>query len=85
MSFSGESGRNQIIEEYILRGFVRYYFSPKIEKTDQFVLYRLASSNLFSVVHTPENFLQFLVYFTMELSFAWIYMMKRDLRYSIAL
>lgn len=74
-----------ILEEYIFRGFVRYYFFPKIKNNDEFILYGLVSSALFAAIHSPSTFLQFLVYFIMGLSFTWMYMTRRNIYHSIAL
>ncbi len=74
-----------IIEEMLFRGLLAQYLFPKIEKTNKAILYMVVSGVLFSFAHTPTQFIHFMIYFTMGVSIAWLYVSKRDLRYPIAL
>lgn len=74
-----------ILEEYIFRGFVANLFFPKMRGMVSFFSFAAVSGLLFSLVHLPNNFVFFLIYFVMGFSLAWLYAVKVDLRYSIAL
>lgn len=74
-----------ILEEMLFRGLVARYLFPKIEKPSAMIFYILLSGVLFSLVHNPTQIIHFMIYFTMGVSIAWLYVSKRDLRYPIAL
>ncbi|TCD46579.1 CPBP family intramembrane metalloprotease [Streptococcus sp. X16XC17] len=74
-----------IMEEWLFRGFFAKYLFPHIKGNGQLFLYMLVSGVLFSLVHGPTKLSHFLIYFTMGVSLAWLFMIKRDLRHSIAL
>ncbi|HEM5989722.1 TPA: CPBP family intramembrane metalloprotease [Streptococcus suis] len=74
-----------ILEELIFRGFLATYFFPKLSDVKSVLLYVLVSGTLFSFVHGPATLPQFLIYFTMGVIFAWIYLVKQDIRYPMAL
>ncbi|MGQ7366619.1 lysostaphin resistance A-like protein [Streptococcus suis] len=74
-----------IFEELIFRGFLATYFFPKLSDVKSVLLYGLVSGTLFSFVHGPATLPQFLIYFTMGVIFAWIYLVKQDIRYPMAL
>ncbi|MFX3914305.1 type II CAAX prenyl endopeptidase Rce1 family protein, partial [Streptococcus suis] len=48
-------------------------------------MYLAATGSLFSLVHMPTTIPQFLIYFTMGLNIGWLYLIRRDIRYPIAL
>ncbi|HFI0792194.1 TPA: lysostaphin resistance A-like protein [Streptococcus suis] len=74
-----------ILEELIFRGFLATYFFPKIADMKAVGIYLVVTGSLFSLVHMPATLPQFLVYFTMGLNLGWLYLIKRDIRYPIAL
>ncbi len=74
-----------ILEELIFRGFLATYFFPKMADMKSVVLYLAITGSLFSFVHTPSTLPQFLIYFTMGLNLGWLYLIKRDIRYPMAL
>lgn len=74
-----------ILEEYIFRGFVANLFFPRMKGTLGFFGFAGVSGVLFSLVHMPNSFVFFLIYFSMGFLLAWLYATKLDLRYSIAL
>lgn len=74
-----------IMEEWLFRGFLAKYLFPQIKGNGQLFLYMLVSGVLFSLVHGPTEVSHFLIYFTMGVILAWLFMVKRDLRHSIAL
>ncbi|HFI0112845.1 TPA: lysostaphin resistance A-like protein [Streptococcus suis] len=74
-----------ILEELIFRGFLATYFFPKIADMKAVGIYLVVTGSLFSLVHMPATLSQFLIYFTMGLNLGWLYLIKRDIRYPIAL
>lgn len=74
-----------LLEELIFRGFLATYFFPRMSGLTSALFYLLVTGSLFSLVHGPSTIPQFLVYFIMGLSFGWLYLIKRDIRYSMAL
>ncbi|CYV98823.1 CPBP family intramembrane metalloprotease [Streptococcus suis] len=74
-----------ILEELIFRGFFATYFFPKMADMKAVGIYLLVTGSLFSLVHMPATLPQFLIYFTMGLNLGWLYLIKRDIRYPIAL
>ena len=73
------------LEELIFRGFLANYFFPKIDSTRIALLYMVVSGVLFSLVHVPTTILHFSIYFIMGVNLAWLYVIKNDIRYPIAL
>ncbi|RRN51069.1 CPBP family intramembrane glutamic endopeptidase [Streptococcus suis] len=74
-----------ILEELIFRGFLTTYFFPKMADMKAVGIYLLVTGSLFSLVHIPATLPQFLIYFTMGLNLGWLYLIRRDIRYPIAL
>ena len=74
-----------ILEELLFRGLLARYLFPKIKTSAGLGLYLSISGVLFSLAHTPTQFIHFMVYFAIGLSLAWLYFSKRDIRYPIAL
>ena len=74
-----------ILEELIFRGFFATYFFPKMADMKAVGIYLFVSGSLFSLVHMPATLPQFLIYFTMGLNLGWLYLIKRDIRYPMAL
>ncbi|MCL4881556.1 CPBP family intramembrane glutamic endopeptidase [Streptococcus suis] len=74
-----------ILEELIFRGLLATYFFPKIADMKAVGIYLVVTGALFSLVHMPATLPQFLIYFTMGLNLGWLYLIKRDIRYPIAL
>lgn len=74
-----------ILEEFVFRGFIATYLFPDLSTSKQTVSYLLISSTLFSLIHFPNTVQFFFVYFMMGLSFGWIYLSKKDIRYAMAL
>lgn len=73
-----------LLEELIFRGFLGTYFFPKMLDMKAVAFYLIVTGSLFSLVHGPATLPQFLLYFIMGLNLGWFYLLKRDLRYSIA-
>ena len=74
-----------IVEELLTRGFMaKFFFSNQVTSLRK-LLYILASSSLFSLLHRPATPGQFLTYFIMGVIFALGYLCRKDLRYAIAL
>ncbi|MEG3258734.1 type II CAAX endopeptidase family protein [Streptococcus suis] len=74
-----------ILEELIFRGLLATYFFPKMVDMKAVGIYLAVTGSLFSLVHMPTTILQFLIYFTMGLNLGWLYLIRRDIRYPIAL
>ncbi|MEI4319764.1 type II CAAX endopeptidase family protein [Streptococcus suis] len=74
-----------ILEELIFRGLLATYFFPKMADMKAVGIYLLVTGSLFSLVHMPTTIPQFLIYFTMGLNLGWLYLIRRDIRYPIAL
>lgn len=74
-----------IMEELIFRGLFAGYFFSNLTKKSSLILYFVLTSSLFCLVHGPRMLSDFLIYFTMGASLAWLYLAKRDLRYSMGL
>ncbi|HFU4190341.1 TPA: lysostaphin resistance A-like protein [Streptococcus suis] len=74
-----------ILEELIFRGFLATYFFPKMADMKAVGIFLIVTGSLFSLVHMPATLPQFLIYFTMGLNLGWLYLIKRDIRYPIAL
>ncbi|HEM3635290.1 TPA: CPBP family intramembrane metalloprotease [Streptococcus suis] len=74
-----------ILEELIFRGFLATYFFPKMADMKAVGIFLVVTGSLFSLVHMPATLPQFLIYFTMGLNLGWLYLIKRDIRYPIAL
>lgn len=74
-----------IMEELLFRGLFAGYFFPNLTKKTGLILYFLLASTLFSLAHGPRTVPHFLIYFTMGASLCWLYLAKRDLRYSVGL
>ncbi|HFI0456946.1 TPA: lysostaphin resistance A-like protein [Streptococcus suis] len=74
-----------ILEELIFRGFLATYFFPKMADMKAVGIFLVVTGSLFSLVHMPTTLPQFLIYFTMGLNLGWLYLIKRDIRYPIAL
>lgn len=74
-----------IFEELIFRGFMATYFFPKLSDVKSVMLYGLVSGTLFSFAHGPASLPQFLIYFSMGVILAWLYLVKQDIRYPMAL
>ncbi|HFR3977532.1 TPA: lysostaphin resistance A-like protein [Streptococcus suis] len=74
-----------IFEELIFRGFLATYFFPKMADMKVVGIYLAVTGSLFSLVHMPATLPQFLIYFTMGLNLGWLYLIRRDIRYPIAL
>ncbi|MCB2898337.1 CPBP family intramembrane metalloprotease [Streptococcus suis] len=75
----------QILEELIFRGLLATYFFPKMADMKAVGIYLAVTGSLFSLVHMPTTIPQFLIYFTMGLNLGWLYLIRRDIRYPIAL
>ncbi|HFI0326026.1 TPA: lysostaphin resistance A-like protein [Streptococcus suis] len=74
-----------ILEELIFRGFLATYFFQKMADMKVVGIYLTVTGSLFSLVHMPATLPQFLIYFTMGLNLGWLYLIRRDIRYPIAL
>ena len=74
-----------ILEEYLFRGLLARYLFPQLDTKFKVGLYLLLSSTIFAYFHGPTEFLQFMVYFIMGITFGWLYLAKKDLRYPMAL
>ncbi|MFZ2571157.1 MAG: CPBP family intramembrane glutamic endopeptidase, partial [Streptococcus suis] len=74
-----------ILEELIFRGLLATYFFPKMADMKTVSLYLIVTGCLFSLVHVPATIPQFLIYFTMGLNLGWLYLIRRDIRYPMAL
>ncbi|HFR3771103.1 TPA: lysostaphin resistance A-like protein [Streptococcus suis] len=74
-----------ILEELIFRGFLATYFFPKMQSMKTVGIYLIMSGLLFSLPHGPATIPQFLIYFTMGVNLGWIFLLKRDIRYSMVL
>ncbi|CYX09970.1 CPBP family intramembrane metalloprotease [Streptococcus suis] len=74
-----------ILEELIFRGLLATYFFPKMADMKAVGIYLAVTGSLFSLVHMPTTIPQFLIYFTMGLNLGWLYLIRRDIRYPIAL
>lgn len=74
-----------ILEEYLFRGLFARYFFPQLETKFKVGIYLFLSSTLFAYVHGPTQFIHFMVYFTMGITLGWLYLAKKDLRYTMAL
>lgn len=74
-----------ILEELIFRGLLATYFFPKMADIKTVSLYLIVTGCLFSFVHVPATIPQFLIYFTMGLNLGWLYLIRRDIRYPMAL
>lgn len=85
LSFFGVVLFAPILEELIFRGFLATYFFPKMLDGTAVGFYLGITATLFSMIHGPATIPQFLLYFTMGVTLGWLYLIKRDIRYSIAL
>lgn len=74
-----------ILEELIFRGLLATYFFSKIPNLKTAGVYLLLTGTLFSFIHSPATISQFLIYFIMGINLGWLYLLKRDIRYPIAL
>ncbi|MBF0818204.1 CPBP family intramembrane glutamic endopeptidase [Streptococcus acidominimus] len=74
-----------IMEELIFRGLFAGYFFPNLTQKTNLILYFILTSSLFCLAHGPRTIPHFLIYFTMGAALAWLYLAKRDLRYSMGL
>ncbi|HEM6005759.1 TPA: CPBP family intramembrane metalloprotease [Streptococcus suis] len=74
-----------ILEELIFRGLLATYFFPKMADMKAVGIYLAVTGSLFSLVHMPTTIPQFLIYFTRGLNLGWLYLIRRDIRYPIAL
>ncbi|MER0122227.1 type II CAAX endopeptidase family protein [Streptococcus sp. ZJ93] len=74
-----------IMEELLFRSVFAGYFFPNLTKKTSIIFYLILSSALFCLAHGPRTVSDFLIYFTMGVSLGWLYMAKRDLRYSVGL
>ncbi|MGT2800076.1 CPBP family intramembrane glutamic endopeptidase [Streptococcus marmotae] len=74
-----------IMEELLFRGVFAGYFFPTLTKKISIIFYLFLSSGLFCLAHGPRTLSDFLIYFTMGVSLGWLYLAKRDLRYSVGL
>lgn len=72
-------------EEFIFRGLFAKYFFPNQNTNLKIILYLLFSSSLFSLVHGPDTFLIFILYFSSGLFLGLAFVGKKDLKYPIVL
>ncbi|HEL1583697.1 TPA: CPBP family intramembrane metalloprotease [Streptococcus suis] len=74
-----------LIEELLFRGIIATYFFSEQNRSLSIGFYGFMTGSLFSLIHGPENITVFLYYFTHGLILAWLYVIKKDIRYPIAL
>lgn len=74
-----------IMEELLFRGLFASYFFPNLTKKTSLILYFLLTSSLFCLAHAPRTLPHFIIYFGMGATLGWLYLAKRDLRYSVGL
>lgn len=74
-----------ILEEILFRGLFAGYFFPNLTKKTSLIFYFLLTSSLFCLAHGPRTLPHFIIYFGMGAALGWLYLAKRDLRYSVGL
>ncbi|HFH9837180.1 TPA: lysostaphin resistance A-like protein [Streptococcus suis] len=74
-----------VIEELLFRGILATYFFSEQRGALSISLYGFMTGTLFSLIHGPENGIIFLMYFTHGIILSWLYLIKKDIRYPIAL
>ncbi|MBF0787479.1 MULTISPECIES: CPBP family intramembrane glutamic endopeptidase [unclassified Streptococcus] len=74
-----------IMEELLFRGLFAGYFFPNLTKKTSLITYFILTSSLFCLAHGPRTLPHILIYFTMGAALGWLYLAKRDLRYSMGL